>query len=276
MHESVPEAFESPLDQAEFRQLAQRPGVELYRAHIVCHAFAPHTHEAFGFGAIERGVERFRYGGCEHLAPPDSMVFMNPDMLHTGQAATADGWRYRMIYLTPEMLATLSGDAGWWFSETVADHDRPRARRLSVLLDALWRAREPLAVDSLLLQVIDTLRPHASIDRPAGAERPARFDTVIDYMRAELDQPLRLETLAAVAGLSPYHFLRSFRAHYHVTPQQMLMALRLYAAKCHLAAGAAPASVAAAVGLCDQAHLTRAFSSRYGVTPALYQHQLRR
>ena len=56
MLEGVPLHFESPLDQAEFRQWPERPGIELYRAHIVRHAFAPHTHEAFGFGAIEHGA----------------------------------------------------------------------------------------------------------------------------------------------------------------------------------------------------------------------------
>ena len=35
------------------------------------------------------------------------------------------------------------------------------------------------------------------------------------------------------------------------------------------------ASVAAATGLSDQAHLTRAFRSRYGTTPAAYQRQVR-
>ena len=54
----------------------------------------------------------------------------------------------------------------------------------------------------------------------------------------------------------------------------MLMALRLFEAKRLLAAGEAPAQVAAAVGLTDQAHLTRAFARRYGVTPARYQQQL--
>lgn len=53
------------------------------------------------------------------------------------------------------------------------------------------------------------------------------------------------------------------------------MALRLFEAKQGLAAGKAPAEVAADVGLADQAHLTRAFARRYGVTPARYQRQVR-
>ena len=44
-----------------------------------------------GLGAIEAGVERFRYRGEEHLAPADTLVLMNPDELHTGRAETADG-----------------------------------------------------------------------------------------------------------------------------------------------------------------------------------------
>lgn len=85
-----------------------------------------------------------------------------------------------------------------------------------------------------------------------------------------------LEDLASVAGLSPFHFLRQFQAQYHVTPHQMLMARRLYAAKQWLAQGVAPAQVAAQAGLTDQSHLTRAFTQRYGVTPGRYQAQVTR
>ena len=57
--QGVPARFDDGADRAEFRRPAHRGGVELYRAHIVRHAFAPHTHEAYGLGAIESGVERF-------------------------------------------------------------------------------------------------------------------------------------------------------------------------------------------------------------------------
>lgn len=267
--QGVPEAFDDPADAAEFRRPAHRPGVELYRAHIVRHAFDPHTHEAFGLGAIEEGVERFRYRGAEHLAPADSLVLMNPDELHTGRAETDGGWRYRMIYIEPRLVERLSGERGWWFGQAVG-HDAARAKRVSALLARLWHCEDPLAFDSLLATLIGEFRVHARTARPAPAEGALRFAPAIEYMRAHLDRPLRLEELAAVAGLSPFHFLRRFQATHHATPQQMLMALRLFDAKERLARGEAPATVAAAVGLTDQSHLTRAFARRYGVTPARY------
>ncbi|NUO76474.1 MAG: AraC family transcriptional regulator [Lysobacter sp.] len=272
--QGVPEHFVHAHDAAEFRQPAHRRGIELYRAHIVRHAFDPHTHEAYGLGAIESGVERFRYRGSEHLAPPDSLVMMNPDVLHTGRAETEGGWRYRMAYVDPDLAAEITGEQGWWFADAVR-HDPARARRISARLDALWHAREPLAFDSQLAALLDEFRDHARVPQRARAEAAPRFAQVVDYLRAHLAERLSLEALAAVAGLSPFHFLRRFRDHYHVTPQQMLMALRLYQAKRLLADGVAPAQVAADTGLTDQAHLTRAFASRYGITPARYRKQLR-
>jgi AraC-like DNA-binding protein len=270
----VPAAFDHPGDRAEFRQAAHLPGVELYRAHIIRHAFEPHTHEAYGLGAIESGVERFRYRGSDHLAPPGSVVLMNPDELHTGRAETAGGWRYRMAYLDPDVVRRVTGDSGWWFDAAVGI-DAAGAQRVTALLDTLWQAREPLAFDSALYALLAEFRRHARMDRPVRAEGAPRFAPVIDYLRAHLSRRLTLDELAAVAGLSPFHFLRRFQAQYHATPQQMLMALRLFEAKRRLAAGEPPAQVALAAGLTDQAHLTRAFSRRYGVTPARYQKQVR-
>lgn len=273
--QGVPDPFSSLHDAAQFRLAAHRPGVELYRAHIVRHAFEPHTHDGFGLGAIEAGVERFRYRGAEHLAPPDSLVTMNPDELHTGRAETEGGWRYRMVYVEPTAMARITGDPAWWFTAPVHE-DAARARRASAILDALWMAREPLAFDSLLFELLALFRSHVHTSRSPRSERAARFAPVLDYLHAHLSQRLTLDELANVAGLSPFHFLRQFRAQHHATPQQMLMALRLSEAKRRLTRGESAAQVANAVGLADQAHLTRAFARRYGITPVRYQRELER
>jgi AraC-like DNA-binding protein len=266
----------TPLgDHAEFRHIPRRKGAELYRAHIVRHVFEPHTHQAYGLGIIESGVERFRYRGTDHLATPQSIVMMHPDALHTGRPETEGGWRYRMLYVDPALLIELSGEH-WWFSDVVVSSHPCLARRLALLHEQLWQCDDTLQSDGLLLEFMLSLRPLSRTNRgglrDGGA---ARLEPVIDYMRASMHERLELTELAAVAGLSPFHFLRKFKAQYHVTPHQMLMAVRLAMAKQFLARGMRPAEVAAATGLTDQAHLTRAFARRYAVTPARYQRQVR-
>lgn len=266
--------FEHASDQARYRRPGHRAGVELFHASILRHRFEPHTHEAFGLGAITSGVGRFRWRGGEHLAPHATLMLMNPDDIHTGQADTADAWGYRMVYLDAPLLRELTGEPAWHFDAAVA-HDGACAAEVARLIADLWRSPDGLSFDSHLLQLVQALRRHARVVPGAPANDAAmRFAPVLDFMRANLDQVLSLEQLARVADLSPFHFLRSFKTQRHATPQQALMAMRLFEAKRLLAAGQAPAQVAAAVGLSDQAHLNRAFGRRYGVTPGRYQQQL--
>ncbi|MCZ4059535.1 AraC family transcriptional regulator [Pantoea sp. LMR881] len=255
--------------------MSELPGIELYQAHISRYAFEPHTHEAFGIGTIESGAQRFRYRGTQYTAPVNSLVMMNPDELHTGESACKQGWRYQMIYIQPQLMDELTGDSGWWFKDALLTDPR-LAKPLSQVLTALWQADSALARQSLLSEVLRQMRPLARMATQRKPDARHRFDNVRDYLRTNLAEPVRLDTLAALASLSPWHFLRAFREHFHVTPQQMLMAYRLYEAKQLLAKGETPAGVAAAVGLTDQAHLTRAFAQRYGITPGRYQKQVMR
>lgn len=259
---------------AAYRAVAGQVGVELFQARFVAEAFEPHTHQAYGLGVIESGVERFRYRGTEHLAAPQSIILLDPDVLHTGRAETEAGWGYRMLYVAPPLLAAMTGQAPWSFGEPVCTRQPALAWALSTLHRRLWRCDDPLEAAGLLGELFDGLRPVARTQAAPQDGARAGFERVIDYMRSAMGERLVLDDLAAVAGLSPFHFLRKFKAQHHVTPHQMLMALRLCEAKRLLARRLPPAAVAATVGLTDQAHLTRAFARRYGVTPARYQRQL--
>lgn len=270
----VPAIFPFEKDRAQFRSLPELPGIELYQAHISRYAFEPHTHEAFGIGTIDAGAQRFRYRGTHYVAPAESLIMMNPDELHTGESACEEGWRYRMVYIQPETMDALTGEKGWWFSEAMRTDPRC-AQPLSQTLAALWQAETALEREGLMVELLAMMRPFARMARRHQNEAAHRFDSVREYLRANLAQNIRLEALAEQASLTPWHFLRAFKRHFHVTPHQMLMAFRLYEAKQMLARGFAAADVAAAVGLTDQAHLTRTFSHRYGITPVRYQKQVR-
>ncbi|MBS0849171.1 AraC family transcriptional regulator [Citrobacter sp. JGM124] len=272
--QGVPASFHDERDRAQFRHLPQLDGVELYHAHITKYAFEPHTHEAFGIGAITLGAERFRYRGEQLVAPVNSLVLMNPDELHTGESASEHGWQYRMIYLEPDFLESLTGEHNWWFNSAV-NHHVSGAQRVARLIGELWQASDTLTQQGLLLNLVDTFRPYACHSPGKAPDAAHRFMRVREYLYDNYMHNITLDQLAAQVCLSPYHFQRQFKAHYHVTPHQMLMAIRLWYAKQFLTRGIPAAEVAARCRLTDQAHLTRAFTLRYGITPVRYQKQVR-
>lgn len=91
---------------------------------------------------------------------------------------------------------------------------------------------------------------------------------VKDYIDSHLHQELKLSELAAIAQLSPYHFLRLFKQNLGITPHQYILQCRLHQAKYLLQYSALSiAEIAARTGFCDQSHLTRSCKRMFGATP---------
>lgn len=104
--------------------------------------------------------------------------------------------------------------------------------------------------------------------KPSGIS-PAALRRVTDHVVSHLATPISLADLAAVAGLSPYHFARQFRKTTGVSPHQYVLRARVEEARRLLLEGhAGVAQIAAGVGFCSQSHLTRHVRQILGVTPA--------
>jgi hypothetical protein len=78
--------------------------VNLMHACYVTQTFAPHFHEGYCLGIIEKGALGFRYMGENLVAPAGSVNLAVPGAVHTGQAADEAGWTYRMFYLDADLL----------------------------------------------------------------------------------------------------------------------------------------------------------------------------
>jgi AraC family transcriptional regulator len=130
-----------------------------------------------------------------------------------------------------------------------------------------------LLIDSLkttlaihLLRNYCTTQPKLSND--ADGLSKVKLQQVREYINAHLHQDLKLVELAAIAQMSPHHFLRLFKRSMGVTPHQYILQCRIEQAKYLLQhSQLSIAKIAATLGFCDQSHLTRCFKRIAGVTP---------
>lgn len=106
-------------------------------------------------------------------------------------------------------------------------------------------------------------------DYRIGAVGPSvRIAEVVRYLDRHYAEPCSLRDLAAMAGLSRFHFLRLFRAATGVSPHQHIIALRLRAAADRLRSTAEPVTlIALDVGFNDLSHFNLLFRRSFGVAP---------
>ena len=250
------------------------PGVEALHANFERHAYRPHSHPTWTVAVMERGAAAFTVDARKERARDGECFVLEPEAVHTGVPAVPEGWAYKVLYLDPELLSA-------WDER---DATPPRAARWVVARDTTLRAAligahgaladEPpgLSRDEAVLRGVDALRPHL---RPgpkparAGPEHAA-IRRATAHLRERWDQSVTLAELATVAGLSRFELVRRFSTQLGLPPHAFQLDLRILRARELLAVGQAPVTVAAACGFADQAHLTRTFRRRVGITPGHY------
>jgi AraC family transcriptional regulator len=102
---------------------------------------------------------------------------------------------------------------------------------------------------------------------------PASIARVITYIHAHLDEPLRLEALSAVAGLSAFHLQREFTRATGHSPARRAQLLRLKRASMRLVfqRERSITDVALEAGYQNAESFSRAFQKRLGQSPSAFR-----
>ena len=237
----------------------------------------------------------FTYGNelGSHLLTPGSLLLGSAGRCFTCGHEHGEGDRCLAFHFEPAFFEELAGAAGARRMH-FASNSLPALRSLAPLVARATVAAEahggrttPLTgilaipLEELALELAGSAleasnaREHQS-HPPSSKRDERRIAAVARFMEERFAEPCALDGLARLAGLSPFHFLRVFRATTGLTPHQHLLRTRLRAAATILARSeAAVTEIALAIGFEDLSNFTRTFRAEYRLSPLRYRARFR-
>jgi AraC-like DNA-binding protein len=248
----------------------QVPGVaEVLHAHMTSHVYPMHTHESWALLIVDDGMIRYDLHRHEHGALHGAVTLLPPQVPHNGRAATADGFRKRVVYLDLSHLpASLIGPA----VEQPLLFDPLLRQRIHQLHCALEDPGAELEAESRLAFVAERLQHH--LGQPARTAQEHGKTDIAHQLRELLDESFRekvtLRQASDAIHAHPAHLVRTFSREFGISPHQYLTGRRVDLARRLLLDGMPPSAAAAAVGFCDQSHLNRTFRRLLGTSPGRF------
>jgi AraC family transcriptional regulator of arabinose operon len=230
------------------------------------------------------GRGRFGFRGGEITTSAGEIVLLRPGALHDyGVEEELQSWELTWAHFHPRPdwieLLDWPEEAPGLMRLTI--DDAASRQRIEELSDTLYRLtlgphrrRLALAMNALeaLLLWCDTLNPRAQSSPIDG-----RIRVAMDYVCRSLAEPLSLETIASLAGLSVSRMSHLFAEQVGVTPQKFVEQQRLARAAQLLSfTQRSIKEISSDVGYEDPFYFTQRFRRHTGKSPSAYRQGGRR
>ncbi len=236
-------------------------------------------HEGFSVSAVIEGSFTYRSAAGRGLLYPGALLLGNSGSCF--ECGHAHGVGDRCISLNVrddlfgEIAAATASTSRFRFSAPSLPPS-PKALPVVALMEALSLRAPALRREELVLGLIErVLAAMADQKRIAAAPAAREARRVVEAIRlveSDAARPVRLQDLAASAGMSKYHFLRVFRRLTGMTPYQYLLSARMRRAALDLASSRRPVlAIALDSGFGDLSTFNHRFRAAFGATPTQYR-----
>jgi AraC family transcriptional regulator len=236
-------------------------------------------HEGFSVSAVIEGSFTYRADVGQGLLYPGALLLGNDGRCFECGHAHGRGDRCVSLNVREDLFGEIAASAaasGRFRFPVASLAPAPGLTPTFAMLEALGSAASPHEREELALRLVERViaalgqsrRPPAA---PTGREA-RRVVEAIRFIESDAARPISLADLAAVAGMSKYHFLRVFRRLAGVTPHQYLISMRMRRAALGLAASRRPVlEIALDSGFGDLSTFNRTFRAAFGLTPTQYR-----
>jgi AraC family transcriptional regulator len=242
--------------------------------HTVCLSLAPRPVRFFQMRAGK--THHSLYGKGDMSIMPAEIPFF---------ARWEDEDHYLQIRIAAPFMQQVAREACNWSGDRIelVPQFRTRDPQLEsislLLLNELEKngTGEKLYIDSLTnIFVIHLLRHYATAQIELPSYKSGLYQhqllKVLEYIEDHLDEDISLSDLAALLGISQFHFSRLFKQSIGLTPYQYLLQQRIERAKQLLKhTNQSIIDIAFLCGFNSHSHLTKQFRQITGVTPRNYR-----
>lgn len=240
-------------------------------------------HEAVTIAFVREGHFRYRSSTGAAALYPGALLLGDAGACYECGHEHGTGDLCLSLNLDPGFFAEIAASAAGVSRSTFPAPALPAASDwlpALVRLEAACVGSQVAARDEAVIQFAEAVLGaawHAAPSAvPASARERRRLREVLDFIILNAGEPQGIDDLAALAGMSKYHFLRVFRAVFGTTPYRYLLDLRLRNAAADLAAGDRPVSaIAYEAGFGDLSTFNARFRKVFGASPSAFRREIR-
>lgn len=244
-------------------------------------------HDAVAIAAVMSGTFQYRTAQGSALLAPGAILLGNHGRCFECGHEHGTGDRCLSFHFTPDYWEDVVAAVPGVRKAVFAMPSLPPTASLLPVTAALETARDvgkPALEETALDLAGFVLRLAGGLDASRG-KSSARDERRISEATRRIEKTahegeedrLTLSLLAEEAGMSRYHFLRTFRGLMGMTPYQYILRIRMNRAAVRLrTSNESISSVALEAGFNDLSTFNRRFRRLMGVTPGTYRKDVRR
>ncbi|MBH3429138.1 helix-turn-helix domain-containing protein [Pseudomonas alkylphenolica] len=146
---------------------------------------------------------------------------------------------------------------------------------IQMMCGQFTHASDPLLRESILMTLLVYMSRKPLTPQTTTGFNPIKKARLADYIEEHLQTKISVGSLAAIAAVSQFHFLRLFKQSFNVTPYQYILSRRIARAKILLAhTSDAIDSIGYECGFSSASQFSQAFSRCVGLSPSSFRKTL--
>ncbi|MCJ8328270.1 MAG: AraC family transcriptional regulator [Campylobacterales bacterium] len=235
-----------------------------------------HFHEEYSFSLIYDGNHLYQNEKEKFSLGSGIIQIVNPYEIHSTKKSS---WSYLNIMLNKDLINDININLKQ--NDNVKDilfnsliEDKVAVRlfyKLFILLKN--NSKNTLEIDISLIEFFEYIIKHHSSSKKESFVNitcsKKDINIALEYMNDyEKKDDITLDKISAQIGISKYHFIKEFKKHIGLTPNQYLQIKKTNWSKELIVKNMPLSHIAYECGFADQSYMIKVFKSFYGFTPS--------